>query len=59
VILKVSGLRRVVRSMDGIPGDATIDLTRLCQRGSAIVYDPEDCTYLDVRLDLEDLADDQ
>jgi hypothetical protein len=59
VILTVSGLRRVVRSMDGIPGEATIDLTRLCQRGSAIVYDPEERVYLDVRLDLEDLADEQ
>jgi hypothetical protein len=57
--IKVAGLRRLVQRMDGISGDTTIDLTRLNERLSTIVHDPEDGMYIDVRFDLEDLADEQ
>lgn len=57
--IKVSGLRRLVHRMDGISGEAVVDLTRLDQRLGVIVHDPETRTYDDVRFDLEDLADEQ
>lgn len=59
MFIKASGLRRLVERMDGISGDAVIDLTRLDQRLSVNVFDPEDRMYIDVRFDLEDLADEQ
>jgi hypothetical protein len=57
--IKVAGMRRLVQRMDGISGEAVIDLTRLDQRLSVNVFDPEDRMYIDVRFDLEDLADEQ
>ena len=59
MFIKASGLRRLVQSMDGISGEAVINLTQLDQRLSTNVLDPEERMYYDIRFDLEDLADEQ
>lgn len=58
-VVTLAGLRRMVQRLEGVPGDAPIDLTRLDQRGSTTTYDSEMDIHIDVRWDLEDLADDK
>jgi len=58
-VVTLAGLRRLVENLEGVPGDAPIDLTRLDQRFSTTTYDSETDIYIDVRFDLEDLADDK
>lgn len=56
--MTLAGLRRILGDLADLPGDTPLDLERLVRRGSMVVHDRMEGVYIDVRLDLKDIADD-